>query len=170
MKPESDTALTTELHNRGMRATPERLAIYGVLESRGSRPMTARQIAEAVAETGLNIKRATVYNTLGTFMEIGIVRRKMITPSGTGSPVGGYVLAGPETGVQRQKLTVELALTCRVCGRVKVARDSELSNYVRRHRFTGFDTAGGTADIQISCICNRCLRAAAERGKPSQQK
>lgn len=168
MKPDTNPELTQELHKRGMRSTPERKAIYEVLESRGGRPLTARQIAEAVAERGPAIKRATVYNTLGTFMSIGLVRRKMLSPTSTGSPVAGYALVATDAGSQKQKLSVELALTCRVCGRVKVARDSELTNYLRRHRFTGFETAGGSADIQVSCICNRCLRASAEKDNPKK--
>ncbi len=166
-KTPDDGVLSRELHARGLRSTPERKALYDVLLAGGGKYRTAKQLGDAVGATGLNINRATVYNTLDLLLELGLVRRKTVTDTESGQLQWAYAA---EPSERKQALTVELVLECRVCGKVKVARDRELTNYLRRHRFTGFDTIHGTADMRINCVCNRCRRAEVEKAATTPNK
>ncbi|MDE6310824.1 MAG: transcriptional repressor [Muribaculaceae bacterium] len=166
LKTPEECVLSRELHARGLRTTPERKALYEVIIAAGGNYRTARQLGEAVAANGLRLNRATVYNTLDILLELGLIRRKTVSGTDNGQIQWAYAA---ESGERKRSLTVELVLECRVCGKVKVARDRELTNYLRRHRFTGFDTIQGTADLRISCVCNRCRRAEVEKSAAMQK-
>jgi Fur family peroxide stress response transcriptional regulator len=61
------------LHERGYRATPQRLAIYDALWNAGSHP-TVAEIHMFAEKRDPTISKATVYKTLELFTEIGLVR------------------------------------------------------------------------------------------------
>lgn len=71
--PEVKPDVTDLLHERGYRATPQRLAIYDALWSAGSHP-TVSEIHEFAEKRDPTISKATVYKTLQLFTEIGLVR------------------------------------------------------------------------------------------------
>lgn len=149
--PRNSESLADILHSRGMRLSPEREAIHRVLSARPGRYLTASDISRALAEEGCVVKTATVYNTLSAFTGIGLAHKRRMPDSGN--------FAFAITRKERPAgLAIELALECELCGKVKIVRDTQLTNYLRRHRFTGFDTAAGSADIHIRCVCNRCRR------------
>jgi Fur family ferric uptake transcriptional regulator len=62
-----------ELSERGYRRTTQRAVILDILESaRGH--LTAEEVARLVEEGGVPLNRSTVYRTLDTLAEIGVVK------------------------------------------------------------------------------------------------
>jgi Fur family transcriptional regulator, iron response regulator len=69
-----DAPLVERMQQRGVRVTEQRLRVARVLLS-APQHLTAEQIAEAVRGGGLNISKATIYNTLNLFVERGLIRQ-----------------------------------------------------------------------------------------------
>ncbi len=65
-------------HN--LRCTPQRRALYEALAETTSHP-TAEELYQLVRQTTEQLSRATVYNTLETLCEVGLVRK---LPTGCG--------------------------------------------------------------------------------------
>lgn len=145
------------LHENKLRMTPERKAVVSALASRPGKFFTAQELKNAASETGFEVKINTVYNTLALLSRLGFVKKKNITSEERSTPLGVYTF-NYETSAAKQ-LKTELFIKCTVCGRVKIARDNQLTNYIRRHHFAGFITLGGRAEITLECICRKCGRA-----------
>src|SRR5665811_833445 len=94
--------LTGLLHQRGQRATPQRLVILRELRRR-ERHATADEIGEAVREALPGTSIPTVYATLELLVELGLARR-----IGAGS---GATLYDARTEPHQH-------LVCRRCGQV----------------------------------------------------
>ena len=62
------------LPKHGLKITPQRLAVFDAIVNRRDHP-TAEQIIEFVRERYPNIAVGTVYNTLETFVEKGIIQK-----------------------------------------------------------------------------------------------
>lgn len=76
-----DTAETV-LASRGVRPTPQRVVITEYLLNTKSHP-TADQVLEAVANAlPVQLSRATVYNTLHTLVEAGVIQEVYTEPGG----------------------------------------------------------------------------------------
>ncbi len=61
----------------GLKITPQRLAIFGILEDNNSHP-TAEDIFREIRRSYPNISMATVYNTLESLNELGLIRELTI--------------------------------------------------------------------------------------------
>lgn len=68
----SDDNLVKQLKGAGLRLTPQRLAIYRVLVESKEHP-TAQHLHETLQDTLPSLSPATVYNTLQTLVEHGLV-------------------------------------------------------------------------------------------------
>lgn len=68
----SPATLARRLRESGLRLTPQRLAIYEALVGRDDHP-TAQQLHLDLAESLPSLSPATVYNTLQTLVEHGLV-------------------------------------------------------------------------------------------------
>lgn len=68
----SGATLARRLRESGLRLTPQRLAIYEALVSRDDHP-TARQLHDDLAATLPSLSPATVYNTLQTLVDYGLI-------------------------------------------------------------------------------------------------
>jgi len=66
------------LESSGIQATPQRVAIAEVVLDSDRHP-SADQVLEKVFENGTNVSRATVFNTLNTFVEHGLCRALVLT-------------------------------------------------------------------------------------------
>ncbi len=97
-------AITTELHARGMRVTPQREGIIGLLVANERHP-TVDALHDAVRETMPTISRRTVYQTVHDLEALGEVR---LLDLGTGS-----VRVDPNVEHAHHHLV------CRACGRVR---------------------------------------------------
>jgi Fur family ferric uptake transcriptional regulator len=136
-----------ELHEHGLRLTPQRLMILELLE-RSSGHVAPEDIYQQVHERFPMINRSTVYRTLETLEELGIVRH-------------GHV----EDGAARYHLAREshhLHLTCHRCGKaVEVGELTFAEPFLQSVK----DRFGFEADLThfpISGMCAECLRAAGQ--------
>ena len=68
----SDNAITELLRSKGLRATPQRVAILRLLMRGGH--LTLDQVLNELRKVEPNISISTVYNTLNTLTKLGIIR------------------------------------------------------------------------------------------------
>ena len=78
--PETDT-IEQRLRAAGITPTRQRVAIARVMLSRPQH-LSAEQLQDAVARAGYDgVSKATVYNTLGLFSQMGLVREVIVDPN-----------------------------------------------------------------------------------------
>ncbi len=65
----------TRLQSAGLRATPKRIAIGGLLFDGRDRHVTADDVAVMARKNGVRVSLATVYNTLNQFVSAGLMKR-----------------------------------------------------------------------------------------------
>ena len=68
-------AICTRLQSAGLRATPKRIAIGGLLFDGVERHVTADDVAALARKAGVRVSLATVYNTLNQFVAAGLMKR-----------------------------------------------------------------------------------------------
>ena len=69
---------TAKLRHAGLRPTRQRVELAGVLFQSGDRHVTAESLHDEVAQTGVKVSLATVYNTLHQFTEAGLLRQVIV--------------------------------------------------------------------------------------------
>ena len=67
--------ITILLQSAGLRATPKRIAIGGLLFDGMDRHVTADDVAILARKSGVRVSLATVYNTLNQFVSAGLMKR-----------------------------------------------------------------------------------------------
>ncbi len=67
--------ILTRLQSAGLRATPKRIAIGGLLFDGVDRHVTADDVAGIARKAGVRVSLATVYNTLNQFVAAGLMKR-----------------------------------------------------------------------------------------------
>lgn len=67
--------IETRLQSVGLRATPKRIAIGGLLFDGCDRHVTADDVAIMARKAGVRVSLATVYNTLNQFVTAGLMKR-----------------------------------------------------------------------------------------------
>lgn len=67
--------IISRLQSSGLRATPKRLAIGGLLFDGTDRHVTADDVAILARKNGVRVSLATVYNTLNQFVAAGMMKR-----------------------------------------------------------------------------------------------
>lgn len=68
-------SLSDKLQSAGLRATPKRIAIGGLLFDGHDRHVTADDVAAMARKAGVRVSLATVYNTLNQFVSAGLMKR-----------------------------------------------------------------------------------------------
>jgi len=68
-------SIVTRLQSAGLRATPKRIAIGGLLFDGQDRHVTADDVAVLARKSGVRVSLATVYNTLNQFVAAGLMKR-----------------------------------------------------------------------------------------------
>lgn len=68
-------SLANRLQSAGLRATPKRIAIGGLLFDGQDRHVTADDVAVMARKSGIRVSLATVYNTLNQFVSAGLMKR-----------------------------------------------------------------------------------------------
>src|ERR1700741_2140864 len=68
-------SIVTRLQSAGLRATPKRIAIGGLLFDCVNRHVTADDAASLARRSGVRVSLATVYNTLNQFVAAGLMKR-----------------------------------------------------------------------------------------------
>jgi Fur family iron response transcriptional regulator len=67
--------MDTRLQSAGLRATPKRVAIAGLLFDGLDRHVTADDVSAMARKAGVRVSLATVYNTLNQFVAAGLLKR-----------------------------------------------------------------------------------------------
>jgi Fur family transcriptional regulator, iron response regulator len=67
--------IDTRLQSAGLRATPKRVAIAGLLFDGLDRHVTADDVSAMARKAGVRVSLATVYNTLNQFVAAGLLKR-----------------------------------------------------------------------------------------------
>jgi len=139
------------IRNRGMRVTPERLALLEEIYRQHGH-IDAEQLLDGVREAGHGVSRATVYRTLELLVDCGLVQRQRL---GRDRYLYEHVHAG-----QRHD-----HLACRSCRRVvefvSPAIQAMLNEICRAHGFSREER-----QLQILGLCEACAdRAQRERSE-----
>ena len=143
-KINSDEQLSTLLHARGQRVTPQRLVIHRALRQR-DRHLTADEVRETVKHDLPGTSTPTVYATLDLLADLGLIRR---------------VDAGSGPALYDGRTEPHHHAVCRSCGRVEdIDAAADLAPLDRAARTAGF--APTQIDVVVSGLCADC---AAERG------
>lgn len=128
------------LHDRGMRATPQRLLIHRVVCDR-PKHVTAEQVQASVKDLLPGISLPTVYATLDLFVELGLLHR---IPTLSGPTLYDSDRRGPHSH-----------MVCRSCSRIFDLDISPVTgDGVRAAEAQGFTVESG--DLVISGLCAQC--------------
>jgi Fur family ferric uptake transcriptional regulator len=133
-----------QLPSHGYRRTSQRGAILDVLE-RGRGHLTALEIVEGAAARGLPVNRSTVYRTLETLLDAGLVRASRLGRSTS------YEVTHPEGEVEHHHLV------CRECQAMLHVAGSGVTDILRSEAAqAGFRVE----DVQLVAtgLCRRCRR------------
>ena len=95
-------AFAEQLREKGLKVTPQRMAIYEMLHKSREHP-TAEQVWEAIKEVFPAVSFNTVYTTLNAFEQVGLVQRLHI-----GDNIAHY----------DANVMPHVHLSCRSCGSV----------------------------------------------------
>jgi len=134
--------LTSLLHARGQRATPQRLVILRELRRRG-RHTTADELRRSIRDELPGTSIPTVYATLELLVELGLARR---VDAG-----GGPALYDPRVDPHQH-------MVCRQCGRIEdLDHPVEAEPLLRAAGEHGF--AGQSVEVVVSGMCSSCDRA-----------
>nr|MCH9687431.1 transcriptional repressor [Deltaproteobacteria bacterium] len=138
-----DESARRQLREAGLRATPARVAVLGVLRSAGNL-LSHAEVVEQLDGRGWD--PATIFRNLVTLAEVGFVRR---------TDVGDHVWRFELVEEDDQGITHEHAhFLCKGCGEVtcmpefelKLPRGSRVPRSVKAH----------AVDIQLHGLCDQC--------------
>lgn len=136
--PQSQTELEDAFRKANRRITPQRVAIFSYLARCDIHP-SARKIYDDVRKTQAGLSLATVYNTLGTLVEFGLIVE--------------LDFEGQENRYDT-RLAPHLNLVCVRCGTIE-DRDQRLPVALNRIESEhGFATTG--VRIEYRGICAAC--------------
>jgi Fe2+ or Zn2+ uptake regulation protein len=136
------TDLRAVLRARGMRVTPQRLAVHGALHSIG-RHSTAEEVLERVHGNVPGVSLPTVYAALELLADLGLAARVQ---------AGRAVRYDPRTEAHHH-------LVCTSCGAVAdLDADVELGPALERARALGAQASG--AEVVVRGLCAACSATA----------
>jgi Fur family ferric uptake transcriptional regulator len=134
------------MNERQLPLTPQRLAIADVLLN-SERHLSAEELIDALAVTGLKVGTATVYRTIDVLLEGGFVVER--------DRGEGFRRFEP-----KRELPHHEQLLCTACGRVEEFRDAALERMTRRVAEShGFERERHR--VVIYGTCAECRRVAA---------
>ncbi len=139
-KSEAVKKLHQYLAQHHLRRTPERdmiLEFVATLHGRFT-PMTLR---DSLAEKGITLSQATVYNSLNLFARAGLIRRR---------PSDGKE-AHYEPALESDR---HIVLVCTKCGSKREIRDAELMKMISVRRFQSFAMDG--FELLVRGVCSKC--------------
>ncbi|MDC5696027.1 transcriptional repressor [Intrasporangium calvum] len=151
-------AALARLRELGERITPARNAVLTVVDAadRADEHLSAEQIGERVADREPSVHRATVYRTLTSLTDAGVLSHVHLGGSAT-----VYHLAAAHTSpavVEPQDAHGHLHVQCSVCGRVQDAPVAVLDEAGRWLR----DELGFELDTTHAALLGRCSACSSE--------
>ncbi|MDQ6748959.1 MAG: transcriptional repressor [Candidatus Dormibacteraeota bacterium] len=135
-----------DLPGQGYRRTSQRAAVLEVLEGSGGH-LTAAEIVDAIGQRALPVNRSTVYRTLETLLDAGMVRASRLGRSTS------YEVT-PPAGAEAE----HHHLVCRECQATLHVTGGGASEILRAEAAqAGFRVE----DVQLTAsgLCRRCRRA-----------
>jgi Fur family transcriptional regulator, ferric uptake regulator len=145
LRHDDDEALRAKLRGAGLRATPARVAVLGVLRDGGS-PMTHGEVADRLDGRGWD--RATIFRNLVALVDAGFVRRtdvgdhvwrfERLAEDGDGQPTGHEHAHFLCTGCGEVTCMPELEL--------KLPRGGQVPQSVRSR----------SVEVQLRGLCDEC--------------
>lgn len=140
---DDEDALRSELRGAGLRATPARVAVLGVLRD-GDAPMTHGDVVDRLEGRGWD--RATIFRNLVTLVDAGFVRR---------TDVGDHVWRFEPVVEDRNGHPHEHAhFLCTGCGEVTCMPDLELK--LPRGGQLPQSVRSRTVEVQLRGLCDAC--------------
>lgn len=140
------SSLLGKCRERGIKLTPQRIAIFECLVQRGGHP-SAEEVYQEVSARHPTLSFATVYNTLELLTELDEVREVIV-----------------DELRRRYDLNTEPHhhAVCRQCHRiVDVPAGSDLLQGLSQVDLSGLDFRCETTEIQFTGLCGPCARAEA---------
>ncbi|MDO4530990.1 MAG: Fur family transcriptional regulator [Bacillota bacterium] len=104
------------LREKGLKVTPQRIAVYNMLMSTHEHP-NAEMIYKALEPSNPTMSLATVYKTLDSFKQLGLVQELNVGESS--SRYDAVVRCHPHT-------------VCKVCGKVEDLQKTELTEVTKK--------------------------------------
>ena len=146
-----DVPTSAVLRTHGKRLTVQRAAIWDVLTAEPDRHLTAEEVAERVRTSLPQVNPSTVYRTLDTLAEEGLVLR---TDLGTGR---AFFEPAHEHSHHH--------LVCETCGTVSHVHDDILGGIAARLRdLSGFEL--GSRELVLYGRCRDCATANTSERSP----
>ncbi|MBI2375351.1 MAG: transcriptional repressor [Deltaproteobacteria bacterium] len=139
-RPVEETELLSRCREAGLKATPQRLAIYRELWTRTDHP-TPEDLFNAVRAAQPALSLATVYKTLDTLVGAGLVHEV------------------EHTGDKKRydaNVSPHHHLVCTRCGRIEDFEDSKLSLAPKKSFTRGF--IAERVRVQVLGSCARCAK------------
>ena len=143
--PEQEDHRREQLLARGLKVTRQRMALLAAL-ARSETPLSAEQLYLALRGQFSTLSLSTVYRTLDTLCEKGMLQRSVLMD-------GGRALfeTVPETHSHN--------LICTLCHRIVPIRDCPLADYESEiARVTGYDISGHKLEVYGVCPACRARR------------
>ncbi len=134
-------AFTQYLKERKMRCTPERYAILDKVCDMASH-FHVEQLYESLESESYHVSKATVYNTMETLVDSGIVRKYKFNDNKT------YYEKVNNVGVHH--------LVCTQCGAIKEVKDAVAQNIIKSRRYPRFHMM--YMAVYVYGICSKCVR------------
>lgn len=137
MQQQADRIVQT-LKSKGLRITPQRFAVYANLLARTDHP-TAEQILNDLNQNAPTSSQATVYISLQTLRDAGLVREVLL-----------------EQGVCRYdaNVTPHHHFRCRCCGEIEDIAWNQLQGIELQRLRPGLKVDG--YEVTVYGICDRC--------------
>lgn len=141
MPPKTDVeAVRTLLRERGLRATPSRIAVFDHLRSRAEQPMSHAELTETLSSGPWD--PATIYRNLLDLVEVGLARR---------TDVGDHVWRFEAVSEEHQEGHPHFV--CTECGVIECLPEVEL--VVPRSR-TPRAVRQRKVEMQLRGLCDSC--------------
>ena len=142
--------LEAYLHERGLRVTPERMAIVDAIYGMEEVHFTIEQLSARLEAQHFRVAQATLYNNMEMLMEAGIIWRHYF---------GAATLYEASVGVAPHYHCI-----CRDCGLVMNLTNERLTSRIAETRIRGFKA--DYAYIYLYGLCTKC--GAARRRKKNK--
>lgn len=134
--------LNQYLEENKQRKTQERYFILDII-SDTSKKFDAEYVLNETIDRGIRISRATVYNTLSTFVDAQILRE--------------HEIDGKKFFERTPLSQIYIRLICTKCGKIKDIKDVDTINFVNGKKHGKFLTSYST--VAIYGLCSSCVNA-----------
>ena len=142
------------LHGRGLRMTPERVAIVDAIYDMAGEHFTIEQLGARLDAVHFHVAQATLYNNMDMLLEAGLLWRHHF---------GASTLYEASVGTDPHYHCI-----CRDCGMVTDLTNDRLTSRLAETRIRGFKV--DYAYVYLYGLCTNCRRKATRRSRKYEKK